>query len=299
MRPSVCRSACPLLAAGFMALAAVPPAWAAAPVSATVEEPRAFGHVIGDVLTQRVLLQSGGEDVGAVALPSGGRTGIWFERRDARIETDAQGRRWLALDYQIVNSPPALSAVALPSMTLSARTGTVLQVPEWTISVAPLSPKAAFATGDLQALRPDRLALPAPAAALRHKLAWALGMLVVTLIAWAAWWQWRNRREAANLPFARAWSEMRRLKRSDLDTHAPAWLCLHRALNETAGQVVHGGSLSRVFAQAPYLRGFAPQLERFYQLSGERFFANAPPGARFALLDLCRALYRAERRGQP
>ena len=34
---------------------------------------------------------------------------------------------------------------------------------------------------------------------------------MVFLIAWFGWWRWRNRREAARLPFARAWHQMRRL----------------------------------------------------------------------------------------
>jgi mxaA protein len=245
-----------------------------------------------------VLLESGGKDVGAVPLPSGGRTGVWFERRDARIETDKEGRRWLALDYQIINAPPALSAVPLPAITLTAQSGAVLQVPEWPVSVGPLTPRNVVASGDLQAFRPDRLAPPIPTAPLARSLSWALGLLLATLLAWAAWWQWRNRREAASLPFARAWGEIRRLDSPDVDTHPRAWLSLHRALNETAGQVVQGGTLPRLIARAPFLQGFEPRLAQFYQRSGERFFAGAAPGAGAGLLDLSRALYRAERRGQ-
>ena len=43
---------------------------AGAASAATVEQPRAFGHVIGDVLTQRVLLEEAGQALQPGALPS-------------------------------------------------------------------------------------------------------------------------------------------------------------------------------------------------------------------------------------
>jgi mxaA protein len=291
-----------------VALTMTSAAEAAAPAvtAAAVEQPRAFGHVIGDVLTQRILLKSGDHDAGAIAMPSTGRIGVWFERRNPRIETDPDGRRWLAIDYQITNAPQTLTTIALPALTLSSPSGAALQVPEWPVSVSPLTPQTAFATGDLQALRPDRQAQAAATAPLRAQMAWALGLLALTLLAWLGWRQWRNRREAARLPFARAWSEMQRSKTADIDNNAHAWLCVHRALNETAGQVVHVGSLPGLLARAPHLQTLRPQLERFYQHSGERFFASGAASqaashstaASFPLLDFCRELYRAERRHQ-
>ncbi len=286
---------------GFIACLALTLSLTVSAAPAQVEQPRAFGHVLGDVLTQRILLQSGSNSADTTAdtsMPSTGRIGIWFERRSPRIETDADGRRWLVIDYQITNAPQTLTTVALPALTLTSPSGMVLQVPEWPVSVGPLTLQSAFATGDLQALRPDRQARAAATAPLRRQMAWALGLLVLTLLAWLGWWQWRNRREAARLPFARAWAGMQRSKTADANQNAHAWLSLHRALNETAGQVVHAGSLPDLFAKAPHFQALRPQLERFYQQSGERFFATGSADAGFPLLDLCRDLYRAERRRQ-
>jgi mxaA protein len=281
-----------LVVVGLMLASAV----SAAP--ATVEQPRAFGHVVGDVLTQRILLQSGNRDEDTVAMPSTGRIGVWFERRNPRVETGADGRRWMAIDYQITNAPQTLTTVALPALTLTSQSGAALQVPEWPVSVGPLTPQTAFTTGDLQALRPDRQARVAATTPLRREMTWAVGLLALTLLAWLGWWLWRNRREAARLPFSRTWGEMQRSKTADANHNEHAWLSLHRALNETAGQVVHAGSLPLLFEKAPHLQPLRPQLERFYQQSGERFFAATSPDAPFPLLDLCRDLYRAERRWQ-
>ena len=108
-----------LLAAALLALmrsvAAESPPTPAAP-AATVEQPRSFGHVLGDVLTQRVLLSHAGRPVDAGALPAADRVGLYLERRTPRVEEDALGRRWLAIDYQVVNAPRALTAAALPGL---------------------------------------------------------------------------------------------------------------------------------------------------------------------------------------
>ncbi|SIT38461.1 conserved exported hypothetical protein [Paraburkholderia ribeironis] len=268
---------------------------AATVVPAVVQQPRAFGYVLGDVLTQRVLLQAGDNDVSGITPPSVGRTGVWLERRPASFETDARGRRWMVIGYQVVNAPQTLTKIALPALTLTSAAGVQLQVPEWPASVGPLTPPNAFAAGDLQPLRPDREAAALATAGLRRQIAWALGLLIATLLVWAAWWRWRNWRESVRLPFARAWRQMQRLQGEQAAASTDAWFWMHQALNETAGQVVHSGSLSSLFTRAPHLQPLRVQLERFYQASSERFFEPAPSATEFPLKALCRALYRAER----
>ncbi|WP_174447295.1 calcium incorporation protein MxaA [Paraburkholderia kururiensis] len=302
---------------------------AAAEWPARVAEPRAFGHTIGDVLTQRVLLEANGHPVSAAAMPSAGRVGVWFERRAARVETDADGRRWLVLDYQLTNAPLAPTQVALPALELNTAAGDVLRVPEWRIGIGPLvadevsTTVSADASGaspiadplaGLSGIQPDRLAAPVALAPIRRRLGVALAALVVTLAAWGAWAWWRNAREAARLPFARAWRQMRRLDARAAQSES-AWRVLHRALNETGGHVVHAGSLAAVIGRETWLQPLRPQLEQFYRQSDEHFFAvarrsDAAPAAVVTdaatdaatdtrgLVDLCRALYLAERRRQ-
>lgn len=300
-----CRRAAIALAA---ACVLSPGAWSAAPQGRVVEsmvlEPRAFGYLLGDVLTQRVLLPDG--DSGAVSPPSIGRATAWLERRRVRIDDDAQGRTWMAIDYQVVNVAPTLTRIALPALTLTSSTGATLHVAQWPISVGPMTPADAFKTGDLQPLRPDRLAPPMAVEPLRRQMRLALGLLGLTLLAWAAWWRWRSWRESAQLPFARAWRQIRKPGGPNGAAASDAWVCLHRAVNETAGHVVHAGSLSGLFDRAPYLQPLRVQLEQFYCQSTARFFtpvqgtAGAP--ATSADLDavrtLSQALYRAERREQ-
>ncbi|MDR6855092.1 calcium incorporation protein MxaA [Variovorax guangxiensis] len=279
------------------ALSADPATPADAAVAATVEQPRSFGHVLGDVLTQRVLLEHAGRPLQPAALPAAARVDLWLERRPPRIETDAQGRRWLAVDYQLINAPRALSAIALPAMKLATASGPTLALPAWPVSIAPLTPPDAFGQGELQALRPDRPVAPLATGAIERQLRLSLAALLAVLLAWLAWWAWRNALEARRLPFAQAWRELRRIGDP---ASAQAWRVLHRALNTTAGHVVHGASLPQLLAEAPHLRPLQARLEDFYRESTQRFFAGdaaaAPGEPAYPLGALCRALRDAEKR---
>ncbi|HEU4460506.1 MAG TPA: calcium incorporation protein MxaA [Methylibium sp.] len=258
----------------------------------TVEQPRSFGHVLGDVLTQRVLLAPGAPEFAAAALPPADRVGLWFERRAPRIERDAEGRRWLAVDYQVINAPRALTAVALPALSLARADGSAVSLPAWPVSLGPLTPPEAFGQGGLTRLRPEREVAPRPTAAIEAQLRAALLALAGVLLAWLGWWLWRNRREAQRLPFARAWGRVRRL-----DESAPqAWLALHEAINATAGHAVHAATLGRFLSRAPHLQALQDRLEGFFRHSGERFFAEAPAASPFPLRELSRLLHEAERR---
>ena len=259
---------------------------------ATVEQPRSFGHVLGDVLTQRVLLADPGQ---SLKLPPAARIGLWLERRAPRIETDGQGRRWLAIDYQLVNAPRALTAIDLPALTLASDAGPALTLPAWPVSIGPLTPEQPFGQGDLQALRPDRPVAALPVAHLQRQLKQALAALLAVLLVWLGWWAWRNWREAQQLPFAHAWRALQGMA----DPASPeAWRVLHRALNQSAGRVVHGASLPQLLAAAPWLRPLQPRLEDFFRESTQRFFvegAGTAPQAAYPLKPLSRALRNAEK----
>ena len=263
-------------------------------IVAPTEQPRSFGYTLGDVLTQRVLLQQAGQPLTPAALPSADRVGLWLERRTPRVETDEQRRRWLAIDYQIINAPRALTAAALPALRIATTSGASLQVAEWPISIGPLTPPAVFNQGALQALRPDRAVSALPTAGIEWQLQQALAALAAVLLAWTVWWGWRQWREAQRLPFASAWLRLRRLDPSDPE----AWRLLHHALNASAGRVVQAASLPRLLAEQPQWRPLQAELENFYRHSGERFFADAPLASPYPLRALCRALRAVEKRQQ-
>lgn len=257
---------------------------------AVVEQSRSYGYVIGDIATQRVLLARG---FAPEPLPQAGPLGIWLERRSSRVETDRQGRRWLAVEYQIMNSPQVLTMVKVPAWTLAAKgNGEPLQIAEWPISVAPLTPQKPFAQAGLGGLRPDRAAVLVDVApAKRWMTIWLTGF-VLSIAAWGGWFAWRNWRASINQPFAVA---LRELRGTD-ETTPQAWHALHRAFDRTAGQVVQTGALAPLFERAPQLTPLRPPIESFFTESAARFFGTPSSGASVSLRALCADLRRIEKR---
>jgi mxaA protein len=258
---------------------------------AVVEQPRAFGHAIGDVVSQRVLLAEDGHAFEPATLPGPARLGVWFERRGARVEEAADGRRWLVVDYQIVNAPPALATVRLPGWELpGAHDAPPLRVAPWSLTVAPLVARAATPADGLL-LRPDH---PPPAidtGPLQRRLAATACALAACLLAWGAWLGWRTWRAASTQPFARALRELR-----GLDDGSPAaWRALHDAFDRTAGEVARPATLARLFDRAPHLAPQRARIERFFAQSQARFFDAARAPDAESPVDLCRVLRRLER----
>jgi mxaA protein len=256
--------------------------------AAVVDQPRPFGYVIGDVVTQRVLLTGQSQDF---ELPAGQRLNIWFERRASRIERASDQRRWLVVDYQLINAPQALTTVQLPAWELKAkRGGASLTVPATPISVAPLIANSSVASAG--ELRPDRgLPIIDTAPARSNLVLWSLA-LIATLAAWLAWWRWRNWRDSLDQPFARALRELRRT-----DEMAPeAWQALHRAFDQTAGRVLQIQTLPVLFERAPHLQPQRADIERFFVQSSERFFGAGLRSDAVSVRSLCNELRRIERR---
>ena len=301
--PVIAAPAAPTTAAAASVAATAPATTApAAPAAGTpapvVQQPRPFGYVLGDTLAQRILLESQGHNFDPAALPPAERAGLWFARRSARIEPAEDGHRWLVIDYQLINAPQALMSVNLPSITLKSKVGNnALSVPAWPVSIAPLTPRVAFAQGGLQELRPDHPAPTLPTRALRRQLEIWSGAFALTVVAWLGWWLARSLRATANQPFARA---LRAIRRSG-DDNAAAWLALHRAFDATAGRALQLSTLPALFDQAPH---FVPQraaIEQFYTASSQHFFGagtNSPPETRsgaWSLHGLCTNLRRIEK----
>ncbi|HKU17103.1 MAG TPA: hypothetical protein VJQ52_22100 [Steroidobacteraceae bacterium] len=258
---------------------------------AVVEQPRAFGYVLGDVITQRVLLEINGAHF-EPKLPATQRVGIWLDRRATHIESGADGRRWLVVDYQLINAPRLLTTIAVPPLLLVSKQGDKrMLVPERRISVSPLTPHTTFDVDGLGALRPDRQATPIATAPIKRQLWLCVIALAATLAAWGGWIAWRNRLAALNQPFARAWHEIQKV-----DAASPqAWQTLHRAFDRTAGRVMHTDTLPQLFDHAPHLRPLRQQIEEFFAASSARFFGTGAPDAKVSIGQLCEQLRQVER----
>jgi mxaA protein len=269
---------------------------AAPPQVARVEQPRPFGHFLGDRLQQRVLLEQQGETLEPTALPQPDRLSVWIERISSSTESDSTGRRWLVVDYMITNAAATLTTIRIPGWELKGGMdkdgrAVVQTVPPWAIHVAALSP---MESPTAEALSPDRSAPRIAVEPIVQRMQLALAVLSLALLSWLGRLLWRNWRAAAQLPFAGAWRQLRRLDDADI----AAWLILHRAFERSVGRVVQRSSLDELFQIAPHLQSLRPEIEQFFSRSERRFFSGDERREFTDLHGLCKKLRRAEKRHQ-
>jgi len=289
------------LAVGFLVLAPGAPHAAEPPVR--TEEPRAYGHVVGDLIERRVhLALPAGQEIVPDSLPHRGRVDAWLELRDITLESHGD-QATLQATYQLVNAPQKVTTIALPAFSLALRerarpeaaTG-ALAVGDWPVTVAPLTPEFVLARAGLPDLQPDIEPEPAAATTLVARLALWGALLVVTLGAWAVQRHpqlafWRRR-----APFRQAWQDLRRLARrgpATAELQRQALARLHRAFEATAGCALFAEKLDPLYAARPGLRVVAPDIDAFFAASRRSFFAEAgagPPAA--GSLEACLALSR-------
>ena len=271
-----------------------PAAGAARVELATVEQPRAYGYTIGDLLRQRVALGTAARPFVLAELPPVGRVGSSLWRRRSDVQTDTTGRRWLLQEYQLINAPQALSVWYLPALRLkSAHSRAVLAVPYAPFSIAPFTPPQPFEESALPALQPDAGPAPVPLAPVDARIRTAAAALAGVLLLWAGASAWRYLRRGRHLPFARALRDLRTLPAHDALGMRRR---LHRALNESAGEVVRPGSVDRLLVRTPYLAAERDAVERFLRDSQAVFFAGYPVPPDGLVEHLAGSLRKLERR---
>lgn len=272
---------------------APPPEEVRGPIRTPVEQPRAYGYLVGDVLVQKVRLSVDGRPVALAELPRRDRFGVWISRRASSIETRADGSRWLVMEYQIVNASKDVDVITLPKLKLRTTTDELfIDVPDWPITVGAITASQVRNQGGLLPLQPDRPAPTIATDAIRHRLQQSLTALALVLAGWFGWWRWREWRASQQQPFARA---LRRLRGLEPDSET-AWRTLHQAFDATAGRVIQPASLAWLFRAAPQLEPARAAIERWYAESAARFFGGAGSAPGLTPLALCAQLRRIEKR---
>ncbi len=287
------------LASVLLATLASPHAHAAPEaLTAQVDDPRAFGYTVGDVITRRIHLQvPAGLQLDAGSLPAVGRRGTALELRSVEL-----ARNELTLAYQVFVSPREPRVLEMPPLALrfvGLPREQSLRIDAWPVSVSPLVAAEAPSRQGLGDLRPDAAPPLIDTAATRARLT-AYGAVLALLLAYLAhvyialpWWA-RGQR-----PFAQAWRQLQALpSHADLPERRAAWARMHEALNRTAGEVVFASSVDRLMAAAPQLAELRAELLQFFERSTRVFFANAsaPVDDDLAwLLAFCRRCRDAER----
>ena len=293
------------LALALAAAAAAPCVASEASVTLRIEAPRAYGYTIGDLLTQRVMVEVPARYVlDQEALPKPRRLSAWVALRSLQVEKVAAGALTgysLRADYQLLNSPAALKSAAVPGWQLGFNgPGMRLEkaIPAFSVSMAPLADTASNVSS--KSMRPDRLPPLLATQAYWRRL--ALDAMVAAPLAVLCYWITFGSLFARNVrgPFARAYRDLRGIVRSPSgrESYSAALQRLHRAFDEAAGRTLFAEHLDAFFAGRPGAEGMRAETVDFFALSRREFFATeaaAPTQSVEWLMQFCRRWRDRER----
>lgn len=269
-----------------------------------VQEPRAFGHRVGDVVVRELAIESpAGLALDEASLPVPGRVSHALELRAITRSGDGAGRLLLHLEYQLFAAPAQARVIELPGLQLrfaaSGGREEQVRVDAWPVAIAPLAPENGLARRGLGDLRPDQ----APVARdtrIERRLVTLAAAVALPAAAWLAvvyfglpWWGRRAR------PFQQAYRHLRAASAEPTGRMA-AWRSLHAAFDRTAGRTLFADGVDDFLRRVPRFAPLRADILEFYARSQRGFFAgNAPDDASRAqddwLLGFARACRDAER----
>lgn len=250
-----------------------------------VYEPRAYGHVIGDLIVRDIRLAlPAGSTLDAQALPRPGRVDTWLELHSLQLGATG-GKTTLRLNYQVVNIAPEVVTTELPALRLALTGGAAIDVPDWPVHLSPLTPPVEVERSGLDALQPDIAPRREDSAAPRSRLA-AYAALALLL---AAPWLLRRYPQLAfwrrRVPFLAAWRDLRRMGRARPGDVRAALARLHAAFDRTAGCAVFAQQLEPLYRARPALRAASAEIDTFFAASRRTFFVDGDGAAAPMSLD--------------
>ncbi|WP_158219777.1 hypothetical protein [Ideonella sp. A 288] len=288
-----------------LALGGAAGAHAQTQLGATTVEPRAYGYQVGDVLARNITVRvPEGLVLDESSVPQPGARGKALELRrvDRQIRRVREGGQIdMTLEYQVFLAPTQVRTLEMPVVTLrfiGPPRNQDLRIDAWPVTVAPLVPVDVSPRQGLGELQPDAPPPLIDTSAARLRLLAYLGVAML-LLAWLAhvylalpWWSRRHR------PFTTAWRALRSALPGEVAAQRrQAFLRIHEALNQTAGETVFEHGLDRFLHAHPRFEPLRPDLTTFFAQSRQEFFAPGDAGGADAdwLLAFCRRCRDAER----
>jgi len=279
-----------------------------------IDEPRPFGHFIGEVVTRTVTveLDPGEESVLPASIPRKGPVAYWLELRDIWVDdkTADGGGLSMRLDYQGFYSALQPKVLDIPGFKLRVRSAggelRAVTVPPAKVLYSPLREIVPEENPVVPAdiLRPDAMAAALPERPHRRSalLAAALvGLLALLLAHRYSLFPFGTR---SGRPFTRAARAMRwTTANHEVDDHRYRELLLvvHRAIDEAAGRRVLLTDLDQIARTNAAIDEHRGRVAGFFKASRVAFFSGRTSEAReelpaTELQELMDDLAAAERR---
>ncbi|MES1952507.1 MxaA protein [Salinisphaera sp. S4-8] len=257
-------------------------------IGLSIDEPRAYGHVVGDHIQRTLRLQlPAGFQLERASLPSPGAQSYWLDLAvvDIRAAESSSGPVVVRLDYQLFYAPLQATRRELPALDLAAANAAgeriTRRAPAFVFTMSPileLDPDARFGDPDNDLLLADAMPVRPAVAGPRRATFAALAITLFALLVWA--WAAGYLSASARGPFARARVSLRRQRRAHEPPEvAKALRTVHRAFDETAGQAVFADDLDVFIAAHPVFADLVDDIAAFFEFSRRYFFAGAAPAA--------------------
>jgi len=256
---------------------------------------RSFGYFVGDILIQKINLDSGirGSDkLIPPELPSEQRINEFLYRLTPTVTLENK-QRWFSIRYQIINSPIQTTTIKLPGVAFNTESNQEILLNPWSFNVGTLTDDQTTAElSPLADLKGQNLVDKRDNTGLKLSLA----ALLATILLWTIWWIVRHLRDTHTQPFAKARRKIKKLPVTERDTNKESWVALHHAFNDVAGKTVSAGSTDELFAAAPWLTLEKERIENFFQASSGRFFSAIETSEQIPIDALSISLHRLEKR---
>ena len=265
-------------------------------IDLSIEEPRAYGHVVGDRIQWVLRLQlPDGFQLERASLPRVGAQSYWLDLAavDVHAARDSGGAVVVRLDYQLFYAPLQATRRELPAVNLAAANAAgeriTRRVPAFVFTMSPileLDPDARFGDPDNDLLLADAVPMRPAVTGPRRATFVALAITLLALLVWA--WAAGYLSASARGPFARARVSLRRQRRAHEPPEvAQALRTVHRAFDETAGQAVFADDLDAFIAAHPVFVDLVDDIRAFFDFSRRYFFAGTAlaVGDNHALID--------------
>jgi len=246
---------------------------------------RTVGYLVGDILSRTVTLEAKNPYVlVGTSLPivgyekkyKGHGTGI--ELRTVSLQQTTAGDKTiytLQLEYQVFTTNRVARPAALPAETVKfsgEHRMVEIRIPSWGFRISPL---AVFGSVKLeQDMSPYRGPLLIDTSAASKRLTVLLAIFVIALVGLLYVLGANTWLPRMGGPFAKAYRDLRKIPATEAGLQQ-ALARLHQAFNTTAGGSVFSDNLDSFLINKP---GFVPirhDIERFFGMSDNVFFASA------------------------
>ncbi len=231
-----------------------------------VDVDRAWGLLIGDVITVTATIPVQTDDLDLSSLPqTNKRYGVWLYLQSLQAHDNV-----LTLRYQVTNVPKQNQVVQTPEFTITTLGNEKLIIPSTALSMGSLL--VATDVDNVRDLTPKPEHQPKliDTSPLQQRLLFFVALTFILAIVWMVWhfgWTFKNRK-----PFAKAVSQISRLRWLPSKQPNQAARLLHAAFNETAGTTVVQNNIDVMLVNVPWLAPLSDEITRFYQQSEQHFF---------------------------